>query len=65
MTKKDYEAIAQRLNFERLNCKRWRKGMGPQAVIDRIIDSLCDVLAAENPKFDRVQFLEVSTSNDD
>lgn len=49
MTKKDYEQLANILNYH-------NKGLS-QATIEPLIQSLCGVYELENNKFDRKKFL--------
>ena len=62
MTKKDYEAIAQRLRFERETCQHWPKDMTRQEMVDHFAYALSDVLEGDNSRFDRGRFLTACQS---
>lgn len=66
MTKKDYEAIAQRFRFERETCQHWPKDMTRHEMVDHLAYALSDVLdglhgtvfpTADNARFSRGRFL--------
>ena len=56
MSKKDYQAIARVFNLTRSELRTGREDAG---VMLRILQNkLADVLAADNPRFDRARFTE-------
>jgi hypothetical protein len=55
MTRKDYEAIAAALMEARF--LSGQRTEGAQAVNDAAV-LICDVMAADNPRFDRARFLK-------
>jgi hypothetical protein len=66
MTSEDYEAIAQRLRFERETCQHWPKDMTRHEMLDHLAYALSDVLADctyravisdDHARFDRDRFL--------
>jgi hypothetical protein len=63
MTRKDYEAIARRLRFERETCQHWPKDMTRQEMVDHLAYALSDVLRDDNPRFNRYLFLTACKSD--
>jgi hypothetical protein len=56
MTRKDYEAIAKIVRSERTLCDPYTR-QESRDIIDHLTYALSDVLADDNPKFHREQFL--------
>lgn len=57
MTKKDYQAIARAIHTARTHAKIDEK-LDPGSGINRVEHLIADVLAADNPRFDRERFVE-------
>ena len=57
MTKKDYIVIAKVINEE---LKQWDKGLTPQVIssINNIALALSNVMADDNPRFNRDKFFD-------
>ena len=57
MSKKDYQAIARAIHEAR-GLTATAEKLDPGSGINRVAHLLADVLAAENPRFDRARFVE-------
>ena len=61
MTRKDYVAISDAMSTLRKDSFFWPMVEGsdsiPPEYVDHITTALCDVFAADNPRFDRGRFL--------
>lgn len=60
MTKKDYQAIARAIYAERV---AWEPSDASEQVhayraLEEVTSALADVMAADNPRFDRARFVE-------
>lgn len=64
MSKKDYQAIARAFYKTKVDyvgtadSPRTRNALDPQALLADLTWELCDILAADNPRFSRERFTE-------
>ena len=72
MTRKDYEAIAAALNYQRKNQKQQMMLSSGQCsaehgfsiyVVDAVARDIADIMARDNPRFDRTRFLKACGIN--
>lgn len=57
MTKKDYIRIAAAMFRSKADLQAYAdSGKTPEAIHSFLVYSLCDALAEDNPRFDRVRF---------
>lgn len=57
MTKRDYQAIARAIH-ETYNRVSEPAEPSPEQTVGFVVDALCDVFKADNPRFDRARFVE-------
>lgn len=62
MTKKDYIAIAKVISDERNHPASGSKAA--QVTCDRLAHRFADMLASDNPRFDRARFLQACGASD-
>jgi len=55
MTKKDYEAFAEILNYTYQKSAQYLKK--PDRLIEHLAEDIATILAEDNPRFDRERFL--------
>jgi hypothetical protein len=58
MTRKDYVAIAKEINLHLSASEDGIQGARTRAVVRVLAAGIADVMAADNPSFDRARFLK-------